>query len=964
MKRKALCFILTLLAIAVFSLGCGGGGGSSNPASSNVAGFARVSGAVYDSSNNPVANANVRLVLSSNALINSLTSNTTSNLRLATNGNQTEFNTNTDNKGEYTFVNVPYGEYTLSAVTANGAQIVTKLEVNSSVLVQPDMTIMPFGTITGNVKNGSDNVSGAIVYIDGTSFCSVTDNVGSYTLTYVPASSTPYVLKVYAPSMKLSQDYTVEAVVPTDNTSDSIIWKKDLELVDDTSILNSNALTINLEEGKTFDSDLMLFAVSSDNTTTYAGCIPTGKTSCTIYIKDKGNYKIIPAFLSKTFYIFAHSFVGKSGDVAISEEDETISVSGSGSVTITFGTDSNSSYGTLNLKVNTTGNFTACLFDSTGHENKLTISGTGSFKNLVPGQYALAVYSEADLMLKVKTGITISKGENSEEIEPVNVMPDFTSFGGNTGCATATLDFSSASPVSSDSDGLYFSILSINDSGTTELYDDKMATTTFKVTSSKINQVISLDNISSYDNYKSSDLKPSDSVNAIKFFFKNGLNKNVFEKSFSLGDKSVAMSTDSYKTISLNKDSNGNPISQNNVIYFKTISLGEEIGYLVVTSDSAYLYSSKSEIPIRTYSFDENIKQGNVCYIDDANLLVVQFLTKKIAVDSGETVTNLNIVGCLYDVTRNIFTQKTIYDGNAYKQEGWSVDTDYITKIISPNKLMTKKDGSGYDIISLSDDCIRYFKVSNLSELPETGLSEPNSICYFGTLRTGDFKELIVVATSSTIINNNGELILYYLATEYEEEFPSDAICLVEGHLSSSYNSVNNEKIITQIGNHSLSRFGENDKRYININDGNGCTSYYLYDVNNENNYPLSMTDCLDNTNAETKLFFNNTSNVKETKLVYSNSIYAGTNIKSSFTLANNYEAWIERYSDGQHLILRNTDTYKEQKIKINQVLNINGYLEGSMAFTTTNGNQIHVLCADENGNIKVMVLNLIKGIN
>ena len=64
MKRKVLCFVLALFAIAIFSLGCGGGGGGSNPASSNLAGQARFSGVVYDSSNNPVPNASVKLALS------------------------------------------------------------------------------------------------------------------------------------------------------------------------------------------------------------------------------------------------------------------------------------------------------------------------------------------------------------------------------------------------------------------------------------------------------------------------------------------------------------------------------------------------------------------------------------------------------------------------------------------------------------------------------------------------------------------------------------------------------------------------------------------------------------------------------------------------------------------------------------------------------------------------------------
>ena len=950
MKRKALCFILTLLAIAVFSLGCGGGGGSSNPASSNVAGFARVSGVVYDSSNNPVANANVRLVLSSNALINSLTSNTTSNLRLATNGYQTEFNTNTDNKGEYTFVNVPYGEYTLSAVTANGAQIVTSLVVKDEAVETPKIILKPFGSISGKVTYNNNPVTGAIVYIDGTSFCSVTDSVGSYTLSYVPATSTPYVLKVYASGMILNQNYTVEAVVPSDNTSESLIWKKDLVLVDDTSIPNSNALTINLEEGKTFDGDLMLFTVSSDNTTTYAGCIPTGKTSCTIYIKDKGNYKIIPALLSKTSYIFAHSFVGKSGDVAISEEDETISVSGSGSVTITFGTDSNSSYGTLNLTVNTTGNFTASLFDSTGHENKMTISGTGSFKNLVPGQYALAVYS--DTMLKVETGIELEKGKTTEKtITPVTVIGDSdgVTISQNTGIATLKLNYSSGNPATDvDKDNLYFSLIGKGKDGAITLFDENVATTTFKVTSSNITKNFSIDNLS----------PNTDSIAYIKFFFKNGLNKNIFEQSFFIQNP-MTIAPDSFKRVSL-----GNISQSEDVILFKTLynSYDKSIHYLVVTKDKAYVFSSNGSIE-KTVDFSEKfrailgitdlnveIKYGNATYLDDDSnqALAIQF-TVPSADGSGKNELYIykysfnTLIGTTDAPERLLPTGNNANTGDHYY-------------VYSPNKLLLTSNGC----LSVCDNFILY----------NNGTTWSNEIYFGEPFDDNTSNKKYVIASFTTIVpTSENKYSIYYINHEFDNSKNNGGykIYLGVNDLEENYSSTEFKRNY-EVGDYYLTTDASgNCKKEDSTFNGKSYGYYELL----TNEYPYSLTDCLDNKEATNKAFVNDgyswiSSPINtDSKYVFSDTLYSGANIESSYRTAGNFDTWIARNSNGQVLKLRNKTTYKEKSLSIKQVFNSSAFLENSIGYTEST-KQIHVLTTDDSdsANLQVLVLNCIESNN
>ena len=155
--------------------------------------------------------------------------------------------------------------------------------------------------------------------------------------------------------------------------------------------------------------------------------------------------------------------------------------------------------------------------------------------------------------------------------------------------------------------------------------------------------------------------------------------------------------------------------------------------------------------------------------------------------------------------------------------------------------------------------------------------------------------------------------------------------------------------------------FGKNT--YTDYNDGLENNSFVK--IGSAGNYTLS--DCLDNTDAENKVFINDNSG--NTAFVLSDSLNIASNIKSSYINPSKkhgvpLDAWINRDSSGQKLVLRNLRTYKEKKIDMKQVINSSSFLEGSIGFTEINGNQIHVLCTDNSGNVQVMVINCIESNN
>ena len=916
MKRKVLCFVLALFAIAIFSLGCGGGGGSSNPASSNIAGQARVSGVVYDSSNNPVPNASVKLALSSNALVNSITGSTNPNLRLATSGNQTEFNTVTNTKGEYTFTNVPYGEYTLSAVTADGGQIVAHLDVRASVVVQPDMTIMPFGSITGVVTDSkSSAIKGALVYLDGTSYCSVTDAQGCYTINYVPVNTNFTLCAAASGYASLSRSVKILASESLELNTDNAFETVKFEL----SAVNAKAAVLSCTitgSGATQDN-LVVIAVNQADGTTFVGSVVSSKSS--LKITKTGKYDV-----------FAASIGNGSNNIGEITQKQVSDLSSSQEVELSIGMPTASSkYGSLSgTVVPASGisdtSFEVAVYDSTGLEHKqiAEANATFTFNNLPAGKYALAVSS--DNSLYIRREITLSEGENKaitdKPIKTVKVAPSFSPV--TNSCYSQLTGI--ANPAESGTSGVYFSAYGYDSESEPVLlygYDGtnkrvSLASDSFDA-GSVTNCSVCTDNCSK--------------LGSVKFFFTNGLSKPVFEKTFKAADK-----TPDNKKLSLK--ANGSNIKQNDVILFKTIEYLGKIYYLVVTHNYTYVFDSE------TGDIAElNGKKGEY-----------NFATKLVAIDDGGAIQDKHFSSIDYGNACFIPDKSSANNHSMAVQYCYVEDNDgiYYTFKYSVSDVF---GGSS------SNNCIEYAPVTldGLADLQMDkiiGRSTDDGIEIYSA-RGNYFTKLNIYS--------NGEVEGSNMDFGNDPEYSSipDSTVIFE---PVTINGLVSEPVfyylLKDLENNIL-YFGRNT-----FNSDNNTESESLVSLGSSEDYTLA--DCLDNIDAEHRVFINDNSG--NTAFVLSESLNIASNIKSSYVVPGRnseeddflFDAWINRDSTGQKLVLRNLRTYKEKKIDIKQVKNSSTFLEGSIGFSSLNGNQIHVLCADNSDNIQVMVINCIESNN
>ena len=428
MKGKAVLSVLLMLVTAVFMLGCGGGGGGSNPAASDSVGNATVTGIVKDLSDKPVNGASVRMVLTSKAILDAVTkSNGLASARFAVASRMsaavpTEFNTTTDASGKYTFTGVPEGDYTLSAVTPDGAQIVTSLAVRASNVPVPDMQLKPLGTITGQVTLSGSGVMGAIVYAKGTSYAAITDASGNYSISDVPVSTeltlcvqssegTASEQKVTITDLK-TRTFTAKAFALTAVTTSTC--KLDVTL----SAANND---INLNK-------CVVFAVCTDGTTYLATCKAdsTGKTATGSFkISHAGSYNIFPAYYDSDIIALTSTPATDNADITDSN------IKGAATVTKAFKLSSTTSaFASIEAKISSSasGDYKAVLIDHNGNENKKSVSAGGSvvFNNLAANNYVLVVYNDTNLF--VRKNITVTDGEkaNLNEITPVDVTPAIT----------------------------------------------------------------------------------------------------------------------------------------------------------------------------------------------------------------------------------------------------------------------------------------------------------------------------------------------------------------------------------------------------------------------------------------------------------------------------------------------------------------------------------------------------------
>ena len=300
MKRKTVGFIFALLMLEVFLYGCGGGGGShSNPAAPNNTGLARVSGKIVDSANNPVADVKVRLALTSNSLVDSLPNEIKNTLRLSTTDNSTEFTTTTDKDGQYTFENVPYGRYSLSArASDNGSGVLRFVDISGTDTTLSDEPLRPFGFVTGTVTDGKNAIYGARVYISDNEgnpiknnengYNSFTNSDGSFTLSYIPIetpSSFTASLEGYEP---VTASFTISAT-DTDlkHSCGSIELKAATTQVSSYTI----PVSVGADSGVEINKPVYVIAQNSYNHV-FFNVIEGEKVACYLKIPESGDYKL------------------------------------------------------------------------------------------------------------------------------------------------------------------------------------------------------------------------------------------------------------------------------------------------------------------------------------------------------------------------------------------------------------------------------------------------------------------------------------------------------------------------------------------------------------------------------------------------------------------------------------------------------------------------------------------------
>lgn len=926
MKGKAVLSVLLMLVTAVFMLGCGGGGGGSNPAASDSVGNATVTGIVKDLSDKPVNGASVRMVLTSKAILDAVTkSNGLASARFAVASRMsaavpTEFNTTTDASGKYTFTGIPEGEYTLSAVTPDGAQIVTSLAVRASNVPVPDMQLKPLGTITGQVTLSGSGVMGAIVYAKGTSYAAITDASGNYSISDVPVSTeltlcvqssegTASEQKVTITDLK-TRTFTAKAFALTAVTTSTC--KLDVTL----SAANND---INLNK-------CVVFAVCTDGTTYLATCKAdsTGKTAIGSFkISHAGSYNIFPAYYDSDIIALTSTPATDNADITDSN------IKGAATVTKAFKLSSTTSaFASIEAKISSSasGDYKAVLIDHNGNENKKSVSAGGSvvFNNLAANNYVLVVYNDTNLF--VRKNITVIDGEkaNLNEITPVTVTPTITAGNGSVGFTPGSLK--TAVDATSDTGTvavLYYPLAHNKDNDTYAnlyKYDDKGSMITSFAASEAQTETLYTDVCSTGSNVPS--LKVLISV--------SGVSKPLFGATFE--NASADLGSKLWKTVALEG------ISQSdNIIYFKTIKYTDTVNYLVVTSKTAYIYDANGTQK-STMALPATISDGNVCFAEgdgtNPNLLLVQYLIPA----TGNTNAGINIEGAeISNGSIGGFIRSYYYQGGG---------SDDYYPVYSPNKLYAKYDTSSGAVASAENlevacACDKSYFVFNIKVEDFSMASDPDE----------SYIDKNVVASCSTLIHvksgENGYYDFYYLTYDINN---SNIGFGKKSMGRAPYSNVVNRNF---------------DNMKVSMNELPACGGYGVYALKNRSDFPFYLTASLNNENEAQALIYDSKGN-NQVAYIYDeyNSIHVDNKITTSAVKGRNDYYFIERSSKGQFLMGFDSNTHESfQSIKINQILNENSYLEDSLGFVKLEKNsylyyQYHLLCADDSGNLQVMVIN------
>jgi hypothetical protein len=191
--KKITLFAFCVLCITFALIGCGGGGGGGD--TGNPVGPVAVNGPVANLSGTvkfsgkPLANVTVDLYKPEKAILAgasgmaSMRGSILAQTKLA----EGSYSTKTDSDGRYSFTAIPVGEYTLIAGKGETYQFAQTGVMLGSVTEQ-DAQLTPTGKVSGRLLlTGGQPVRGVWVYLAGTSYVSISDAGGNFTINHVPS---------------------------------------------------------------------------------------------------------------------------------------------------------------------------------------------------------------------------------------------------------------------------------------------------------------------------------------------------------------------------------------------------------------------------------------------------------------------------------------------------------------------------------------------------------------------------------------------------------------------------------------------------------------------------------------------------------------------------------------------------------------------------------------------------------
>lgn len=198
MKFKNIALIFLFSVIFLGLTGCRGSSGN-HPSIQGA--NSTVTGRILNNQLAPIPNAEVCLYKSEEAYKSTLAeqtklAGTQAALRLNKIGDN--LRTQTNFEGIYTFNNVPDGEYTLLAMAGNNLQYTQTGIIVSSLresLIRVDAQLTPTGNASGTITLNGVGVGGVVLYLDKTSYVTVSSGNGEFVFENIPAGKT-YTLKI------------------------------------------------------------------------------------------------------------------------------------------------------------------------------------------------------------------------------------------------------------------------------------------------------------------------------------------------------------------------------------------------------------------------------------------------------------------------------------------------------------------------------------------------------------------------------------------------------------------------------------------------------------------------------------------------------------------------------------------------------------------------------------------------